>query len=89
MRFSENGFYVESYVKCANCGLLIYDDGLPGQRHDQAVVFCSPWCVEWAGLRDSRDDHFRLPLQAQQAPRGKRRTASRACVNSTLWSPAR
>jgi N-methylhydantoinase B len=73
MRFSENGFYVESYVKCANCGMLIYDDGLPGQRHGEAVVFCSPWCVEWAALRDSRDDHFRLPLEAQQKPRGERR----------------
>jgi 5-oxoprolinase (ATP-hydrolysing)/N-methylhydantoinase B len=73
MRFSENGFYVESYVKCANCGLLIYDDGLPGQRHGEAVVFCSPWCVEWAGLRDSQDGYFRLPLEAQQAPRGERR----------------
>jgi 5-oxoprolinase (ATP-hydrolysing)/N-methylhydantoinase B len=73
MRFSENGFYVESYVKCANCGLLIYDDGLPGHRHDKAVVFCSPWCVEWAGLRDSEDGYFQLPLEARQAPRGERR----------------
>jgi len=32
MRFSANGYYIERYVKCANCGLLIYDDGIAGRR---------------------------------------------------------
>ena len=28
MRFSENGYYIERYVKCANCGLLVYGEGI-------------------------------------------------------------
>ena len=27
MRFSDNGYYIERYIKCDNCGVLIYDDG--------------------------------------------------------------
>ena len=39
MRISANGYYVERYIKCANCGELIHDGGTPvGQR-----VFCSDW----------------------------------------------
>ncbi len=30
MRFSSIGYYVEKYVKCANCGILLYGDGTPG-----------------------------------------------------------
>lgn len=37
MRFSENGYYVEKYVKCANCGLLIYGDGVRGQAGDKRL----------------------------------------------------
>lgn len=43
MRFSENGYYVESYVKCDNCGVLIYDEGI--ERDTQR--FCTHWCAEW------------------------------------------
>ena len=25
MKFSENGFYVEKYIKCNNCGELLYN----------------------------------------------------------------
>ena len=32
MRFSENGLYVEKYIKCANCGLLVYGAGIAGSR---------------------------------------------------------
>ena len=51
MRFSENGYYIEKYVKCANCGLLIYDEGI--QVQNGSAVYCSDWCIEWAKLRDS------------------------------------
>ena len=49
MRFSENGFYIEKYLKCANCGLLIYGDGhqAPGAAASTGL-YCSDWCVEWA-----------------------------------------
>jgi 5-oxoprolinase (ATP-hydrolysing)/N-methylhydantoinase B len=60
MRFSENGYYIEKYVKCANCGLLIYDEGI--RAHGEAEVYCSDWCIEWARLRDSGQDYFQLPI---------------------------
>ena len=30
MRFSNNGYYIEKYIKCDNCGMLIYGDGING-----------------------------------------------------------
>ncbi|MGE0483226.1 MAG: hypothetical protein AB7Q81_03710 [Gammaproteobacteria bacterium] len=48
MRFSANGYYVERYVKCDCCGVLVYDAGITvedatGERR----LYCSPWCREW------------------------------------------
>ena len=28
MRFSDNGYYIERYIKCDNCGVLIYGEGI-------------------------------------------------------------
>lgn len=60
MRFSANGYYIERYVKCDCCGVLIYDDGIAAQ-HPQAgaLLFCSNWCREWhtqklAGIESPR-----------------------------------
>lgn len=48
MRFSENGYYIEAYVKCDNCGVLIYDDGLTSDAESQRdLIFCTHWCIEW------------------------------------------
>jgi hypothetical protein len=48
MRFAENGYYIESYVKCDNCGVLIYDEGLmSGSDQQRDLVFCTHWCIEW------------------------------------------
>lgn len=44
MRFSGNGFYVETYDKCANCGVLLYGEG--GRR------FCGDWCAAWFSAKD-------------------------------------
>lgn len=44
MRFSGNGFYVETYDKCANCGVLLYGEG--GRR------FCGDWCTAWFSAKD-------------------------------------
>jgi N-methylhydantoinase B len=62
VRFSENGYYVEKYVKCANCGLLIYGPGIKGKRNERPALFCSDWCVEWARLTDSGVKDIRLPI---------------------------
>ena len=48
MRFSPNGYYIERYVKCDCCGVLIYDDGVPGTEPAVAgQTFCSDWCRSW------------------------------------------
>lgn len=50
MKFSGNRLYVEEYVKCANCGVLIYVDRVEPIREGHGQ-FCSEWCVEWATAR--------------------------------------
>jgi N-methylhydantoinase B len=62
MRFSENGYYIERYVKCQNCGLLIYDQGLPVEREGRTLLYCSEWCIEWARLRESGEEYFQLKI---------------------------
>jgi N-methylhydantoinase B len=62
MRLSRNGYYVEKYVKCANCGLLIYDAGIPVERDARPELFCSDWCIEWSRLRASGQDYFQLKI---------------------------
>ena len=54
MKFSENGLYIERYIKCGNCGVLIYQ--LEGQEiltHD-GVTYCSRWCIDWKIAREQR-----------------------------------
>ena len=65
MKFAENGYYIEQYIKCDNCGVLIYDDGktdnsLPGAR------FCSRWCIEWRNQRNQGIDIPRVDLPFEQ-----------------------
>jgi 5-oxoprolinase (ATP-hydrolysing)/N-methylhydantoinase B len=62
MRLSRNGYYVEKYVKCDNCGLLIYDEGITVERGGKAQLFCSDWCIEWSRLRESGQEYFQLKI---------------------------
>jgi N-methylhydantoinase B len=57
MRFSGNGFYVETYDKCANCGVLLY-----GAAKGDARKFCGDWCASWfsAGAEE-RENGLPLP----------------------------
>jgi N-methylhydantoinase B len=66
MRFSKNGYYLEKYIKCSNCGVLIYDAGVTSERKGKQQIFCSDWCVEWSALRESGAKNIRLPLQQDQ-----------------------
>ncbi len=52
MRFSEGGLYVEAYIKCANCGVLIYEAD-EGQLTVDGTPFCSQWCHDWHKARDA------------------------------------
>ncbi len=62
MRFSSNGYYVERYVKCNNCGLLIYGDGVAATVADKEGLYCSQWCIDWAGARADGIEEPRIPL---------------------------
>lgn len=57
MKFSQNGLYIESYTKCANCGVLIYEDSKTDQElkvAHEGKPYCSQWCVDWKLARDER-----------------------------------
>lgn len=62
MRFSANGYYIERYVKCANCGTLIHR----GEKPAAGGVFCSDWCIEWFARRAS-GSKAALPLPRDPA----------------------
>lgn len=52
MRFAESGYYLEAYVKCANCGVLIVSRAGGGTRRARpAQLYCSPWCEQWHAKR--------------------------------------
>ena len=65
MRFSDNGYYIERYVKCDNCGMLIYDEGKKTTVAGEEKLFCSDWCNEWAEARANGVDEPRIPLPRQ------------------------
>jgi N-methylhydantoinase B len=68
MRFSENGFYIEKYLKCANCGLLVYGAGVTALVDGKKCLYCSDWCIEWAALRARTAGHIRLPIVHTKLP---------------------
>jgi len=76
MRFAHNNYYIERYVKCANCGLLIYDDGISIQHNGAAHVFCSDWCVQWAHRREKQSGYFQLALEQPEPARADNQPAS-------------
>ncbi len=66
MQFSDNGYYIERYIKCDNCGVLIYDEG--GVKADvkgQVMLFCSDWCVQWNTARANGINEPKIPLPKQ------------------------
>lgn len=65
MKFSDNGYYIEQYVKCDNCGVLIYDDGIEADVDERTQRYCSNWCVEWARARADGIEDPRIPLERE------------------------
>ena len=61
MKFSENQYYIEKYIKCDNCGMLIYGEGLK-KSIGSKTLFCSEWCIEWAQKKCSGEDDPNIPL---------------------------
>ena len=56
MKFSENGYYVEKYLKCENCGELIYQDYIKFKES----LYCCKWCKEWDLSEDIKNDYKKL-----------------------------
>lgn len=55
MRFAGNRLYIEEYIKCTNCGTLIYETDRPAcVEIEDTGLFCSQWCVDWAAAREKR-----------------------------------
>ena len=57
MRFAKNRLYIESYTKCPNCGILIYEDSaqsMEGTKLIDGKLYCSSWCVNWQRDRAAR-----------------------------------
>ncbi|MCX7329841.1 MAG: hypothetical protein NTW00_17550 [Hyphomicrobiales bacterium] len=55
MRFSDNGYYLEAYEKCENCGVLMYQRGIETTIDGHPRRFCSDWCVNWFVTRQPAD----------------------------------
>jgi hypothetical protein len=57
MRFAKNRLYIESYTKCPNCGILIFEDSKHNMEDTKLIdgkLYCSVWCVAWERDRASR-----------------------------------
>lgn len=67
MKMSENGYYVEKYLKCANCGMLVYGDGVRTGKGPKGL-YCSDWCVQWEGAKTSGVATPNLPIQHVKLP---------------------
>ena len=61
MRFSDNKYYIEKYIKCDNCGMLIYGKGLNSKGLPD-LLFCSDWCIDWYKSKASGNKDPRIPL---------------------------
>ena len=61
MKFSDNQYYIEKYIKCDNCGMLIYGDGIKKQIGNKSL-FCSQWCIEWSLKKFGGEEDPDVPL---------------------------
>ena len=85
MRFSANGYYIERYVKCANCGMLVYDEGIAGKRHGKACVYCSRLVRRVGGsCATARPATSSLPI-VQPSCRSRTRSPRRAHRRRPTW----
>ena len=57
MKFAKNRLYIEKYIKCPNCGVLIFESSSASADQTMTVdgrLYCSAWCVEWEAERKVR-----------------------------------
>ncbi len=53
MKFSANRLYVERYVKCHNCGILIYETDSEQVKSEAGSLYCTSWCRDWDAKREA------------------------------------
>jgi hypothetical protein len=63
MKLSENGLYVERYIKCDTCGVLIYEKGDQQLLTEDGIYYCSQWCIDWKKAREARRATRRKPAK--------------------------
>ena len=68
MRFSDNGYYVEKYVKCANCGMLVYGQGSTREVAGRQQLFCTPGASNGRRCAPRARGYFRLPIVQPKLP---------------------
>jgi hypothetical protein len=57
MKFAQNRMYIESYNKCPNCGILLYEktaNSGVSTVNSAGKTYCSTWCVEWEEQRSKK-----------------------------------
>ena len=67
MKFAQNRLYIEEYIKCANCGVLIYETR--GNKKAESItqggkIYCSQWCLDWEKAREARKAPAAAPKRA-------------------------
>jgi len=70
MKFAQNRMYIESYNKCQNCGLLLYEK--PANSDSDVIIvagksYCSAWCVNWENERNTREGAGTASLSLHEA----------------------
>lgn len=65
MKLSANGYYVEKYLKCGNCGTLLFE----GRNGHKAGAYCSDWCRDWAHAVASGETPRVAPPATPRTPR--------------------
>ena len=81
MRFSDNGYYIEKYVKCANCGMLVYGAGHRGPAPRQGLRLLLRLVRRVGGQVRQRGRLF--PPADRAAAAADRRRACRGSATST------
>lgn len=71
MKFSDNGYYLEEYTKCDNCGVLLYRSPIRMTVDGAHKRYCSDWCVDWDMKRESELANRKREAEAVEPRRAR------------------
>jgi hypothetical protein len=69
VKFSDNGYYLEEYTKCDNCGVLLYRSPIRMTVDGVNKRYCSDWCVDWDMKRESELANRKHETEADEQQR--------------------